>query len=72
MIMITSSAKIDAQIWVGDASSSVELSLSGVIKDKVTTTGIVKKQYTFYAISTFNVTLNLLYGQVEVTIVDPS
>jgi len=53
------------------ADSSVLLSTNGALKDKVTQE-FPLRNYTFYSITAFNLTVNLLYGKIQVNVTDPS
>jgi hypothetical protein len=55
------------------SNNSIVLGINGIIKSKIKAESDIKyRNFSFYSISAFNISVNIIYGSFSIKILDPS
>jgi hypothetical protein len=71
VIALTSPNGVKGELFITKLNSTIPLSINGMIRERIRVNETQVRNYTFYSITAFNVSVNVVYGSVWVTIVDP-
>lgn len=71
MIAITTLNGAKGQLLITKINSTIPLSVNGLIREKIKTNERKVRNYTFSSITTFNISVTIIYGKIKLTVLDP-
>lgn len=71
LIAVSSSKGAEGQLFLCSEKTRIPLSVKGALKEKIDVSPISYRNYTFSSIVAFNITINMIYGRIRVTIISP-
>lgn len=71
LIVVKGSPSVNSELLVLNLTGSIPLSINGILRQKIKPNDPIH-QYSFYSISSFNVTISIKYGSLRVNILDPT